>query len=203
MIFKYKQVSVIPNIQHIMCNKEVIGTGTSTKHFFGILDLNNSKYEIMVDCGGEIIVKENEKTVGGIKQKIQKLNVRKIFDRTILYYEFCMTNKVLKITPICFNKKDENFYQIEENGKTIAMIQKIDKVINYNHQYVCYSETESMLPYMAVWCLFLQSTKFYPFMISGEGNVTKNRIGSSAKYIREKYDSSFIQRIKALDDISI
>ncbi len=201
MIFEYKQIEIHPNIQHAIYNGKVVGIGSSSAHFVASLNFQERKYNITTDSDGRILIKGNDIVVGEIKQELKNISFRSNINSKIPCFDFKVNEKKFVVYHITFLKKNHNFYQIEENNKIVGMIQKDDKVVNYNHKYFCYSDSNEMFQYMALWCLFLQSSKYYTFMTSGEGNVVRRRLSCSKKHIRDMYDPSFIQRVKMNDGV--
>lgn len=202
MIFEYKQIDTEPNIQQAVYKDRVIAEGTSFGFFSGSIHIENCSYTLTTYEGQILIVDINNNCVGEIKEKLFIPENKKWYDRGVIYYDFHINNQKFVVYHIGFYKKNHNFYQFVENGKTVAMIQKLTKVVNRKHRYICYSENEDMVEYMSLWCLFLQSSAFYPFMTAGEGNVSKGYGYHSPKSERDYFDPEFIERVKAQEGIT-
>lgn len=200
MIFEYKQIDTSPNIQHAIYKDKLLSVGTSNGYFSGSITIGNSNYGLEVR-DGLISIVQNGMCVGSIKEKLLPPKEKKWFASGIQYYEYILHGRTTFVYFIGFSKRDQQYYQFAENQQTIAMIQKPTKVVNRLDRYICYLQDEELVERVAIWCLFLQSSAYYPFMIAGEGNVTTNKSYISTKSERENFDPTFIPRIKAMEGI--
>lgn len=94
--------------------------------------------------------------------------------------------------------ENQHYISIYEKERTIAIIHKDDKIIDYKDTYTIYLEDES---YLEAVCLFTVSFDCarYPDIgeVSGK-NIDNDVYISIQKELNEKYDPTFIPRIRAM-----
>lgn len=201
MILEFIQKERIPKAEHeILYNKNIIGSAFCDKFLSGEMNLNNKQYQLKIDNLSSFPIMSNNEQVGYVVQKFNKTGKFLCFDTGYSFYEFKCKNDVFAVYDIGLGK-NQHYYQFEKFNKTVAIIHKPDRVVNRKDYYMCYSEDEKMILPMSLWCLFLEASAYYDINVAGEGNVVTNKAYKSQKITREKYDATFISKIKALEGI--
>lgn len=140
--------------------------------------------------------------VGSISVKVQEFEGKRFFGlmkNEWSYTEFVFQGHTYKVWDIGLGIKDGYYFQFEENGKTVGVIQKISKVFNHFHKYKILTESDAMVFPLLVFASCLEATMYYSYMIAGEGNVENNKIITSPKCKRELLDYEYILKIQALE----
>ena len=196
MIFRYVQADTNPNIQQAIYGDIIIGTGHSYKMLHGDFFYEDKRYILDTNFDGQILFKKNNIVVGEVSEKLKVLKTGRFFSSGYSYFDFKINNRSFIVYNICFGKRNQIYYQIEENGKTVGMVQKASMSFNNKAEYTCYTEDSEMAEFLSLWCLFLQSSKYYPFMVSGEGNVIKTSMELSSKEKRKLFDNDYVSKIE-------
>ena len=201
MILEFVQKERIPKVEHeILCNKSLIGTSLCNKFLSGKLNLLSKQYQLEITNISSFPVMSNNEQIGYVAQKFNKTGKFLCFETGYSFYEFKCEDNTFSVYDIGLGK-NQHFYQFEKDNETVAIIHKPDRVVNRKDYYLCYSLDEKMMLPMSLWCLFLEASAYYDINAAGEGTIVTTRAYKSQKVIREKYNPSFIPKIKALDNV--
>jgi len=114
------------------------------------------------------------------------------------YYCLKLSNQTYYGYEIGFGE-DEHYLCIKQNEKTISIVHKTDKVINYLDTYTMYLEKEEDLIVGMLFAMYFENTNY-----ANLGEVTDNGTEDTScltvqKALNAHYDSTFIPRIKGLE----
>lgn len=143
------------------------------------------------------------KKIGSIDAKIQEFEGKHFFGlikNNWSYEEFVLQGHTYRVLEIGLGKANKTYYQFEEDEKTVGIIQKISKVENHYHKYKILTETENMVFPLLVFASYLEATKYYPYIIAGEGNTCNTKTVTSPKFVRKLLDYEYVLKIQALEE---
>lgn len=194
MIYNWNQTDELKRTHEISQDDKIIATAVTPKIFKGELNFNGEKYFIEHYEGGTFSIKKDNKIIGYIAEKFFKTGKFLCFDSGYIYHEIKVNDSIAAAFHVGLGRKGQ-YYQFNNNGETVGMIEKIRKVVNYRDKYILYVKDEKMQLMLLLFNLFLETGIHYNFMVAGEGNVVTNQTGRSAKEVREKYDENFINEV--------
>ena len=202
MILRIKQTSRLPVRKHEIrfLNNKVFCTGGVQSVFESYLNCENNYYEIKTDEISKTVITRNGVQIGLISQDI--FITKKVLFLPIgyEYYKMSFENESFQIFESGLGA-GKHFFTIYKNDSIVAVIHKDDKVINHLNTYTAYCEKNEGVLMMLIFAMFLESTAFCD-RTGGIGNtVVDSPYYSTQKELRERYDPTFIERVKKLDGI--
>lgn len=195
MIFEFLQRERLPKSKHeIVVNGNVIATATTPKFLHGSLIFNNSEYSVQVKNIGKVVFDCDDVPVGEITAKLEVTKRVLFFKTGYDFYQLSYLNNEYHIYEVGLGA-NQHYYCFFKNGATVAVINKIDRVINHLDKYICYIMPDEVFIPTCLFCVFLECAAYYD--IDAIGNSDKTEVFlTRQKELIEKYDPSFIQRVK-------
>ena len=181
-----------PNVRQVMYDDEVLGTGHSYNMFDGDFSFNGSYYTLKKNSDNQITIIRGKDVIGEILIKHKTIKNDRRLSLDCPCFIFKINNREFSVYYFSFNKIDKTYFQFEENGETVGMIQKLSLVVNHLDKYVCYTEDSDMIIYLSLFCLYIQSSLYF---LSDE----KTKINPSLifpKKIQKIFDKEYIPKIE-------
>ena len=196
MIFKCIQKERLPLSWHEFTeNGNIICTSEIPKAGYGKLFLGADCFELKIDSVFKPIkIYRNGVEYGTLSPKICVTKKVAFLKTGYEYYELSLPFGTFLIYESGLGA-GQHYYSIYKDDTVLAVIHKPDRVVNYLDSYTCYLENREDFFPTALYCLFLESAAY--FNIDATGNVVDNTSTYTAQQeLREKYDPTFIPRIK-------
>lgn len=199
MIFKCIQKSRLPISRHefilgsdILANAEVPKAGTA-RMIYGTDCFDIQMHGIF----NKLSLLKNGTEYGCVGSKVFETKKVLFIKMGYEYFELMVNNEMYLVyeTGLGANK---HFYSIYKNDVLLAVIHKPDRVKNNLDEYVCYLDNADDFISVALFCLFLESTAYYNIDAIGNTDECVQTV-TVQKELIEKFDPSFIERIKAKD----
>lgn len=195
MINIWKETDSLKHLHEIKENDLVIGSAICQKYGSGELKTNDKEYFLNHHDKTGFVITDGKEQIGYITQKFVKTGKFLWFDSGYSYFEIKVYDDKFDVFDIGLGK-NKHYYQFNKDGKTLGMIHKPDVVKNRMDEYRFLSKEKNMFLIMYLYTLFLETTAFYNFMGTGEGNVTTQKSYMSTKQIRLKFDNDFLNQFK-------
>lgn len=203
MILRVEQISRLPQRKHVI--KKLDGTllysGEVEKVFKARIELEYKKVDIVTDDINRTIISENNVQIGEISSKV--FVTKKILFLPIgyEYNEVLYRGRTYHMYESGLGA-NQHFFSIYFEGKTIAVIHKDDRVVNYLNTYTLYAETEEEMEVALICTMFLESTAFCDRTAGIGYKVEDSPYYTTQKELRDKYDPNFIPMIKEMHEIN-
>jgi len=214
MIVLFNQIKRQPHPSYeFIHNGEIIATA---KGLVGeecpTLNMNGEEYEIPLrsykgkdDFGNSVPhiydVLKSGNSVGIIYQGVIPQKKILFIQIGYGYYGLKLSNQTYYGYEIGFGE-DEHYLCIKLNDKTICIVHKTDRVVNCLDTYTMYLENEDDLIVGMLFALYFENANYedsYEEMDNGSDDTS---CITTQKKLNAHYDSTFIPRIKALNNIA-
>ena len=138
---------------------------------------------------------ENGERVGSICGKTKRVG----FLRAYAYYEVTYGNKAYSMYEVGLGSRGI-FLCIYDGTEQVAMVEKKLQTVNYRDSYTAYLTSEEYLNIVIPTTIYYDITMFgdqMEYSVADKKQVRKNTL---QKEVLEKYDSTFIPKIVAMED---
>lgn len=200
MILRLEQVSRLPDRKHIVkaMDGTVVYSGGVPRATESYLELNGELITTSVENISTAGVCKNTVRIGQIVQKLQVTKKILFLPTGYDYFEVSLFGHVFQMYDIGLGA-NQHYVSICNEDRTVAVIHKDDRVINYLNTHTVYAENNNAMNVALICAMYLESTVFCD-RSAGLGNgINDCPYYSAQKELRAKYDSTFIPRIKTMD----
>lgn len=215
MIVKFNQIRRQPNPEYEFYYKgDTIATakGIAASHGRPSLLYNRYEYSIPLesykgkDEAGNFVphiytVLKSDKQVGIIYQGM-------IPQKKILFLSFGYDYFFLKLFgesyygyEIGFGE-DQHYLCIEQNHKTIGIVHKKDRVVNYLDSYTIYLENQEDLVACMLFALYFENARYADLAEVTDNQTEDTSCITVQKELNAHFDPTFIPRIKEMEEIT-
>lgn len=202
MILRLEQKTRLPQRTHEVYDlsfNKICNAGVS-KVFDAYIALNGELIKIVTDEICKSAIKKGENICGYINHKLEVTKKILFLPIGYEYDEIEYNGRIFTIYESGLGA-NQHFFSLYENNCVVAVIHKDDRVINYLNTYTLYAENSVNMDMALIYAMFLESTAFCD-RTAGLGYSDVNIPHYSAqKELRDKYDPSFIQRVKMNDGV--
>lgn len=201
MIFEFIQKTSYPLRTHEVLIDGVANAKAATAHLGqGVLNVGNDKYELSFEGLRSVNVTQNGSSFCTITPKLC-VTKKVLFIKTgYEYYEISTLEGFFTVyeSGLGFN---QHFYSLYRDGGVTAVIHKPDRVENFLDTYLCYLEDDSLFTVVCLYCLFLECAQYFD-VDSFDNGINDTQTITAQQELKDKYDPSFIPRIKAKHGIT-
>lgn len=196
MIFEYKQKERLPLSWHeITENGAVLCTTEIPRRGAGKLFLGKDCFELKVEgLTKPVKILKNSVEYGTLTPKIHLTKKVLFLNTGYQYYELSFPFGTYLVYESGFGG-DKHFYSIYKDDTVLAVIHKHSRVVNYLDSYTCYLENREDFFATIIYCLFLESVEYYDMSVQGN-NVDYRAVETAQQELKDKYDPTFIPRIR-------
>lgn len=203
MIIRFEQTERLPERKHQILDLQgkILGTGGVPDIFNGYFSYNGSDYSAITQNISTAIFIKNGAEIGSITQCLE-VTKKILFLKTGYEYYKVLNDQNRYLLFESGLGKNKHFYSLYLSGNVVGVIHKDDLVQNYKNTYTLYAISDSVMLVLLLCTIFLESTA-YCDRSSAVGNMYDNTpYYTRQKELTEKYDPTFIPRIKAMDGIT-
>lgn len=136
------------------------------------------------------VLREGEK-VGSIVGRTKKTGFLKAY----AYYDFQLNGNQYYGYEVGFGRKGL-YLCIYRNERLIAIVDKALRVVNYKDTYTAYLESPADLEVVLLFTIYYDATAYGDVMEVAVASVQEKRVNTLQKELIEKFDPTFISRIK-------
>lgn len=200
MIARLIQKSRLPDRKHSLHLKsgECYGHGGVPSVFNAYLNYRGQNFIIETNQNNQALITLNNTQIGSVSHELHA--TKKLFAIPI-GYEY-MKFRVFEHEYFVYESglgPGKHYFTFYENDRTIAVIHKDDRVINYLNTYTLYSRNDEDMCYASVFTMYLESTAFCD-RTGGLGNsIVDSPYYSLQKELRKKFNSEFLKEIIELE----
>lgn len=150
-----------------------------------------------------VITDKIGKQIGTIAGEMKNAKKFGIFGIGYPYQEINTTDKKYTAYEIGLGRTGEHYWTMYENDKIVGMIQKVPITINTYDMYDIYCEDEKIAFWLFLLSLEIDVASYENFHDQMGAMKTKESYNSifMPKELKDKYDPTYIPRIKKLDGI--
>ncbi len=201
MIYRLEQTERLPLRKHVIKNKRD-GAAIYAAHVPGVfrssVTIDGAVFETVTETISKTVVIKNGMIAGEITPVFVKTG--KFLFLPIGYdgYRLKTENEEIEIFDIGLGA-DHHYIVLLSEGKTVAVIHKDDKVVNYLNTYTIYAEDKEHMDKAIIVAMFFESTAYCDRTAGIGYSVVDSPYYSSQKELRAKYDPTFIERVKAME----
>ncbi len=213
MIIEFNQIGLQPNpdFEGRLNNTVIItGRGSTRKHqaFLKIHDdiykLSNSIHREKINGKTATQITDifmNNQKIGCIYPDVVPQKKFLIFSFGYGFFEFQFKDKHYQFYEVALGA-DKHYICIYENNKTIAIIYKTDLRITFRDKYILYIEDETNLEAVSIAALYFDCIMYPDYTEIGGEVVKDNDVCLTVqKELIDKYDESFIKKVKKMDGL--
>lgn len=202
MIYRLEQTIRLPERKHEIKNLSgnLIYNAGVPNVFEAYLEFVDGTVEINTDEISKTIIKKNNQIIGEIFTKVEVTKKILFLPIGIEYNDIVLNGNIYKMYESGLGA-NQHYFSIYEKNNVVAVIHKDDRVVNYLNTYTIYAENKDNMDVALICAMFLESTAFCD-RTGGIGNsIVDSPYYTAQRKLREKYDPSFIPKIKALEGI--
>ena len=211
MILEFNQIDRQPNpLFEGKIKGQVVVTGKGTTHSNdGFIDYNGSRYEISSKLHREKLADKTATQVSDILKdgnRVGYIHPDLVAKKKVLflsfgyeYFNFNFNGNVYTVYEIGLGQ-DQHYICVYSGNETVAIIHKEDMKHNYCDKCVIYALDDALLLDLSILTLYFDCIR-YPDHgeFTGESYVDDSFL-TTQKELNEKYDSTFIAKVKALEE---
>lgn len=202
MIYRLEQTIRLPQRKHEIkgLSGNLIYNAGVLNVFEAYLDFEDGTVEISTDEISKTTIKKNSQIIGEIHTKVEVTKKILFLPIGIEYNDIVLNDIIYKMYESGLGA-NQHYFSIYKDNTVVAVIHKDDRVVNFLNTYTLYAENKESMDVALICAMFLESTAFCD-RTGGIGNsIVDSPYYTAQKGLREKYDSSFIPKIKALEGI--
>ena len=139
---------------------------------------------------------EKDDKIGHLVGKTKKTGFLKAY----AYYEYVHKGQCYYGYEVGFGK-DGLYLCVYKDDRLIAIVDKQLRVVNFKDVYTAYIENDEDIEVVIPFVIYYDVTAYGDVMEIAVMSVHEKRVNTIQKELIEKYDASFISRIKARDGI--
>lgn len=211
MILEFNQIDRQPNpLFEGKIKGQIVVTGKGTTHSNdGFIDYNGNRYEISSKLHREKLADKTATQVSDILKdgnRVGYIYPDLVAKKKVLflsfgyeYFNFNFNGNEYAAYEIGLGQ-DQHYICVYSGNETVAIIHKEDMKHNYCDKYVIYALDEALLLDLSILTLYFDCIR-YPDHgeFTGESYVDDSFL-TTQKELNEKYDSTFIAKVKALEE---
>ncbi len=135
--------------------------------------------------------------IGHIVGRTQK--VKQIFG-SYPYYEYVDNGVTYLIYEVGFGQKGL-YLCVYQDEQLLCIIEKELVTLNFRDKYKCYLSEPTLLPILVAFVIYYDAVNYGDFMNISAYSKSRSVVNTFQKELKEKYDPTFIPRIKAMHGI--
>lgn len=202
MIYRLEQTVRLPQREHEIKNifgETILNAGVPSV-FEAYLNLTNAIIKISTDDAAKSTITSNNQKIGEIHTRVEVTKKILFLPVGIEYNYIVLNGNEYKMYESGLGA-NQHYFSIYNGNNVVAVIHKDDRVVNFLNKYTLYAEKDEYMFVALICTMFLESTAFCD-RTGGIGNsVVDSPYYTAQKELRNKYDPSFIPKIKALEGV--
>ncbi len=201
MIYRIEQVERMIRRRHEVknLNGEIVYHARTPVRFVAEVIMDDSLIRVRLNGMGKYLITKDDVEIGELKQDMVKTKKVLFMQIDYEYYKFEIEGRCYQVFESGLGP-GMHFYSMYEDGVVVGVIHKQDRIVNDLDHYTLYTEDEVAMKDLVVYTMFLASTEYFKTTDAGY-SIDDASVYTAQQELRDKYDPTFIPRIKAMDGI--